>query len=133
MAVFAVDNGPLADLNLSFETLPDTGIAQRVIAIPADDTPVALTAAQARWTCTSTVSISSKLPGAGESYLILEAQVADILYWLDGKDPSVTPGHLLPNGYQIRLAGASILSNTKVIQATAGAIGVMSAFKKPAT
>ena len=105
MAVFAVDNGPLADLSLSFETLPDTGIAQRVIAIPADDTPVALTAAQARWTCATTVAISSKLPGTGESYAILEAQVADILYWLDGKDPATTPGHLLPNGYQIRIAG----------------------------
>lgn len=133
MAVFAVDNGPLADLSISFETLPDTGIAQRVIAIPADDTPVALTAAQARWTCASTVSILSKLPGSGESYAILEAQVADILYWLDGKDPATTPGHVLPAGYQVRLAGASILSNAKVIQATSGAIGVLSVFKKPAT
>jgi len=132
MSKVNVDNGSNPDLGVSWETLPDTGLAQRVVAVQADDTPVALTAAQARWTCATTVSISSKLPGAGESYAILEAQVADILYWLDGKDPATTPGHILPNGYQIRISGGG-MTNCKVIQAAAGAIGVLSAFKKPAT
>jgi hypothetical protein len=129
-----VYNGPLPTLGLSGETLPDGNRGQRVVAVQADDTPVAGTAAQSRFTVsTTTVSISTKLPGLGETYAILEAQVADLYYWLDGKDPATTPGHILYAGYSIRLSGAA-LTNCKLLRATTtDGIAVISYFKKPAT
>lgn len=136
MAVVLVDNGPITDLSLSMETLPDGGKAERVISIQADDTPVALTAAQARWAVTNaTIALTSKFSPSALliDYVLLSALVADLMYWMDGKDPATTAGDILTAGYSIRLSGGA-MTNFKVIRATTvDGVAVVHAFKKPAT
>lgn len=136
MASTDIDNGNLLDVPVSFETLPDGAKAQRVISIQADDTPVALTAAQARWAVsTTTIALATKLSGvSGIDYVLLSALVADLTYWFDGKDPAVTAGDILTAGYSIKLAGAAMVSNFKVVRATTvDGVAIVHAFKKPAT
>lgn len=134
MAQHLVDNGDLVDIPVSFDLLGDGGKSQRVTSIQADDTPVALTAAQARWTVsTTTISLATKLAGvANVDYVLFVAQVADMLFWFDGKDPAVTPGDVLSAGYPVRLSGG-MLANFKVVRATVDAIAIVHAFRKPAT
>lgn len=135
MTQLDVDNGALTDLPLSFGApLGDGARPQRVESIQADDTPVALTATQARWTVSSTtISLATKLSGvANIDYVLFVAQVADMLFWFDGKDPVTTPGDVLSAGYPVRLSGG-MLANFKVVRATVDAIGIVHAFRRPAT
>jgi len=125
-----VYNGPVTALNESHHTLPSGADAQDVVAGYLPKVPVAATAAQARFAVSSTtISLTSKAPGAGEEFAMLElvAGQGDVTYWMDGKDPAVTPGHVLGNG-QIMLVDN--IANFKMVRAaTTDATAVVSYWK----
>lgn len=133
MAVRDIYNAVLGTLHASMKPLADGGDAQRVEAIPSDDIPVALTAAQARFAVSAAVvTLTSKLPGAGEEYVYLEVTVADVIWWDDGKDPTVTPGHILAAGFAYRISKSQI-PNFKMCRATSvDATCLLSAYKSVA-
>jgi hypothetical protein len=130
MALRLIYNASNPAFSLSVRVLGDGGDAQRVESIPSDTIPVALTAGNASFTVsTTTITLSSKLPSNGEEYVFIEATIADITWWDDGKDPGTTPGHILSAGYGMFVT-KSQFSNYKFRRAGSTDAGaLLSAYK----